>query len=359
MEREIDLVEEVARLVGYNEIPTSQPFIRMDYPQRDALRALRHETARLLTAQGFFEAINYSFVSETHLDLCRVPKADARRQFTRLLNPLSEEQAVMRSMLLPGLLENIRRNINFQQSDIRLFEIGKVFIQKQQGTLPVERLYLCAVLSGRRYPQAESLYFSNQKGDFFDIKGVAANLLQQLRVDAGEADAMFQYLPEAIQPYCDPRQAAVLCPQQTVIGSLGAVHPDTLQGFDIKQPVYFLEIDLEQLLHLEPTPKQFHSLPKFPSMKRDISLVVPDELPAGELLMAIRRQSQKYLESAEIFDVYRGKPIEAGHKSVALGLTYRSATATLDDQIVDKVHQKIVNSLMADFNARYREGSEV
>ena len=359
IEREIDLVEEVARLVGYNEIPTSQPFIRMDYPQRDALRTLRQDTANLLTAQGFSEAINYSFVSEAHADLCRLPEDDSRRKLTRLLNPLTEEQSVMRSMLLPGLLENIRRNINFQQPDIRLFEIGKVFIQEEPGVLPVERISLCAVLSGQRYPKAESLHYSGLKGDFFDIKGLATNLLQVLRVDEGEPGTMFQYLAEAIQPYCDPKMAVVLSPQETVIGSLGAVHPDTLKGFDIKQPVYFLEIDLEHLLTLKQAPKQFHSLPKYPTVKRDISLVVPDELPAGDLLMAIRRQSQKYLESAEIFDVYRGKPIQAGHKSVALGLTYRSATATLDDQTVDRVHQKIVKSLMADFNARYREGSEV
>ncbi|MBM9614900.1 phenylalanine--tRNA ligase subunit beta [Desulfobulbus rhabdoformis] len=359
IEREIDLVEEVARLVGYNEIPTSQPFIRMDYPKRDAMRTLRQETAALMTAQGFFEAINYSFVSEAHLDLCQISEGDERRQLTRLLNPLTEEQAVMRSMLLPGLLENVCRNINFQQPDIRLFEIGKVFTQKQEGELPEERMYLCAVLSGLRYPQAESLHFSEQKGDFFDIKGLAVNLLQTLRIDEGAPGSMFTYAPETLQPYCDPQQALVLSPQKTVIGTLGAVHPKTLKGFDIKQPVYFLEIDLDQLLKIKRAPKQFHPLPKYPTVKRDISLVVPDGVPAGDLLQAIRKQSQKYLESAEIFDVYRGKSIEAGHKSVALGLTYRSATATLDDKTVDKAHQKIVKKLMADFNARYREGSEV
>ena len=359
IEREIDLVEEVARLVGYNEIPTSQPFIRMDYPKRDAMRSLRQEIATLMTAQGYSEAINYSFVSESHLDLCQIPEGDERRLHTRLLNPLTEEQAVMRSMLLPGLLENVCRNINFQQPDIRLFEIGKIFIQQQEGELPQERMYLCAVLSGLRYPQAESLHFSEQKGDFFDIKGLAANLLQTLRIDEGTPGSMFSYIPESLQPYCDTQQAIVLSPQKTVIGTLGAVHPKTLKGFDIKQPVYFLEIDLDQLLKIERVPKQFHSLPKYPTVKRDISLVVPDAVPAGDLLLAIRQQSQKYLESAEIFDVYRGKSIEAGHKSVALGLTYRSATATLDDKTVDKAHQKIVNKLMADFNARYREGSEV
>ena len=358
IEREVDLIEEVSRLVGYNEIPTSQPFIRMDYPQRDEKRVLRQEIARILTAQGFYEAINYSFVAEQHLDLCRLPENDPRRQVTRLLNPLSEEQEIMRSMLLPGMLENIRRNINFQHPDIRLFETGKIFLQHQADALPEERNYLCAVISGRRYPEAELLYYSEQTTDFFDIKGAVANLLQVLRVTASDGGSLFALVPDQVQPYCDPSCAAVVRDGERVIGSLGAVHPETLKGFGIKQPVYFFEIDLQQLVALKTIPKQFTALPKYPSVKRDISLVVPDTVPAGDLLRAIQTQQQKYLESVEIFDIYRGKPIQAGHKSVALTVTYRSATATLDDQSVDKVHDKIVNSLMAEFNARYREGSE-
>jgi len=358
IEREVDLVEEVARLVGYNTIPTSQPFIRMDHPQRDQQRALRQEVARLMIAQGFYEAINYSFVAEEHLDLCRLTGDDPRRQVTRLLNPLSEEQGVMRSLLLPGLLENICRNINFQRPDIRLFETGKIFLQQQTGVLPEERLHLCAVISGHRYPDAEPLYYAAQEADFFDIKGAVANLLQVLRVTGTGGAPLFDFDPRQVQPYCDPAHAAVIRDGERMIGSLGAVHPETLKGFGIKQPVYFFEIDLEALLALPRAPKQFSSLPKYPSVKRDISLVVPDAVPAGDLLRAIRTQPQKYLESVEIFDVYRGKPIQAGHKSVALSVTYRSATATLDDQSVDKFHDKIVNTLMAEFNARYREGSE-
>jgi len=358
IEREIDLIEEVARLVGYNTIPTSQPFIRMDHPQRDQQRALRQEVARIMTAQGFFEAINYSFVAEEHLTLCRLAEADPRRQVTRLLNPLSEEQGIMRSLLLPGLLENIRRNINFQRPDIRLFETGKIFLQQQTGALPEERLHLCAVISGHRYPEAEPLYYAAQDADFFDIKGAVANLLQVLRVTGAGGASLFGHDPHQVQPYCDPNYAALIRDGEQVIGSLGAVHPETLKGFGIKQPVYFFEIDLEQLLTLARVPKQFTALPKYPAVKRDISLVVPDTVPAGDLLRAIQGQQQKYLESAEIFDVYRGKPIQSGHKSVALSVTYRSATATLDDQSVDKIHDKIVNTLMAEFNARYREGSE-
>ncbi|MDY0390642.1 MAG: phenylalanine--tRNA ligase subunit beta [Desulfobulbus oligotrophicus] len=356
IEREIDLVEEVARLVGYNEIPTSLPLIRMDYPKRDELRSLRQKIAQFMTAQGYHEAINYSFVSEEHLNDCRLQESDPRRHVTRLLNPLSEEQSIMRSLLLPGLLENIRRNINFQQTDIRLFEIGKIFLQEESGSLPQERFFLCAVISGQRYPEAEPLYFANQTTDFYDIKGAATNLLHALRVHPMISDAMASALPQQVQPYCDPAHAGIIHDDGRSIGSLGAVHPQTLKAFGIKQPVFFLEIDLHHLLCLTQIPKQFTPLPKYPSIKRDVSLVVPDSVAAGALLTAIENKRQKYLESIQIFDVYQGKPIQTGFKSVALSLTYRSATATLDDQSVDKLHDKIIAFLMSEFNAAYREG---
>ena len=131
-----------------------------------------------------------------------------------------------------------------------------------------------------------------------------------------------------------------------------------MKGFAIKQPVFFAEFDLHNLLTLNRKAKQFSSLPRFPSVKRDISVVVPDFVPAGELLRTIEAQQHKYIESTDIFDVYRGKPVQKGYKSVALSVTYRSSQATLDDQTVDKLHDKIVNTLMAEFQARYRQGSE-
>ncbi|MBM9536236.1 phenylalanine--tRNA ligase subunit beta [Desulfobulbus alkaliphilus] len=356
IEREIDLIEEIARLYGYNEIPATQPVIRMDYPRRDDLRSIRQETARILTSQGFYEAINYSFVPESHLDHCRLAETDPRRRVTRLINPLSEEQAIMRSMLLPGMLENIRRNISFQRSDIRLFETGKIFLQHEANVLPEERLYLCAVISGCRHPEAEPLYYSSLHSDFLDIKGTAVNLLRVLRISGHDTSRIFQ--TGVAQPYCDPDCAAVIKNGEQIIGSLGAVHRDTLKEFDIKQPVYFFEIDLHQLLTMSKEAKKFSPLPRYPSIRRDMSLVVPDSVAAGDLLEAIHAQQQKYVESADIFDVYRGNPIEPGYKSVSLSITYRSAATTLDDQTVDKIHDKIVNSLMASFSARYREGSE-
>jgi phenylalanyl-tRNA synthetase beta chain len=359
IEREIDLVEEVARLVGYNEIPTAQALIRMDYPKRDEQRVLRQEIARILTAQGFYEAINYSFIAEESLSICRLTEDDPRRRVTRLLNPLSKEQAIMRPLLLPGMLENVRRNISFEHPDIRLFEIGKIFLQHKINSLPEERLHLCAVLSGHRHPQAEALYHAEQQADFFDIKGAVVNLLQVLHITGNCGEVRFEAVAQAIQPYCDPSQAAVIRDGERILGSLGIVHPETLKGFGIKQPVFFFEMDLEHALALARIPKQFVALPKYPSVKRDLSLVVPESVPAGDLLQEIKAQQQKYIQSAEIFDIYRGNPIPVGYKSVAIALTYRSKTTTLDDQTVDKLHGKIVSVLMAEYSARYREGVEI
>ncbi len=358
IEREVDLVEEIARLVGYNEIPVSLPRISMEYPQRDELRALRRQAAEILTAQGFFEAINYSFTAEKHHDLMGLAPDDPRRSVTRLLNPLTEEQAVMRSMLLPGLLENIRRNINFQRPDIRLFEIGKIFLQQEEGGQPEERFQLCAVMSGGRYPGARPLYFSGRETDFFDIKGAAECLLEALRIRRGDGGVDFVVDDDGAQPYSDPDLSLRIVARDREIGRVGRLNGKAARGFSLKQEVYFFELDLQELAALPRQATEFRPLPRYPSVRRDIALVVPDPVPAGDLLQAIVDQEERFVESADIFDVYRGKPIADGMKSVALTVTYRSPEQTLDDETVDRIHQKIVNSLMATFGARYREGME-
>ncbi|MCF6185879.1 MAG: phenylalanine--tRNA ligase subunit beta [Desulfobulbaceae bacterium] len=357
IEREVDLVEEIARLYGYNEIPTTMPTIGMDYPDRDGLRLIRKKTAAVCTGRGFYEAINYSFVDEKHLDLMRLPEEDARRKVTRLLNPLTEEQAVMRSMLLPGLLENVQRNINHQQPDLRLFEVGKIFIQQEKGGQPEERYQLCAVCSGSRYPGASPMYFSDQQSDLLDIKGLAEDILESLRIQGTNGALDFVITSEACQPYADPSAFISLVDGETEVGRMSLVKADILQDMGIKQPVCFFECDLDLINDLDVIKKRFVSIPKYPMVKRDIALLVPEKVPAGELLQAIRNHKAEHVESVDIFDVYSGKPIEAGMKSVALSVTYRSTKKTLDDVTVDRIHEKIVNSLMTGFGGRYREGT--
>ncbi|MCI5147970.1 MAG: phenylalanine--tRNA ligase subunit beta [Candidatus Electrothrix sp. MAN1_4] len=364
IEREVDLVEELARLVGYDEIPTARPDIAMDYPQKDAMRQLRQEAASVFTGAGFYEAINYSFVSEKHGDMLALGADDIRRNYVRLLNPLTEEQAVMRTMLLPGILENIRRNINFQQADIRLFEIGKVFTQQGEIEQPNERYQLCAVVSGSRYPASSPLYFSEEQADIYDMKGAVQHLLQTLRLKGTSGEIQFQVLEERGDgsvrpcPYADAVLSLRIMDGEEQLGLLGKLSKKAAQAFSIKQDVYFVELELDAVLELPKKEKIFTPLSRYPSVKRDIALLVPESVGAGELLQEIRSHKKQQVVYADIFDVYSGKPIEKGMKSVALTVTYQSDEKTLDDTTVDGFHKKIVNALMSRFGGRYREGKE-
>ena len=356
IEREVDLVEEIARLVGYNEIPSTLPSITMDYPERDPLRRLRQDVSAILTALGFYEAINYSFVAEKHCDMMGIDGNDVRRQCVKLLNPLTEDQAVMRTMLLPGLLENIRRNINFQQTDIRLFEVGKIFIDAGQGQQPDERYQLCCVMSGGRYPGASPFYFSEESADIFDIKGAAETLIRELRLQGKSGVISLVGDSEHVQPYAEPSFTLRIMDGETELGRIGRLTNRVGKAFGIKQDVYFLELELEALLELPIIEKSFAPLPRYPSVKRDIALLVPENVAAGALLEDIIAHKIEHVVYADIFDVYSGKSIDKGMKSVALTVTYRSAEGTLDDETVDGFHKKIVDSLMTRFGGRYREG---
>ncbi|MDW7772519.1 MAG: phenylalanine--tRNA ligase subunit beta [Desulfobulbaceae bacterium] len=357
IEREVDLIEEIARLVGYNDIPTTLPQISMDYPVRDRLRALRQQVASICTSRGLAEAINYSFASEKHADLLGLDNDDHRRKFTRLLNPLTEEQSIMRSMILPGLLENVRHNLNHQQTDISLFETGKIFIQHRKEGQPEEKFQLCTVMCGSRFPGAASLYFSGQKADIFDLKGIAEAVIEQLGITGNTGRVVFRPAAKE-QPYSHEGHSLDIVDGSTVIGRLGKIQENTARAFGIKEDVYFLEMDLSAMSELPVRTIAFKSLPRYPYVKRDIALIVPETVPAGELLQTIIDTRENCIEDAELFDVYRGKPIEKGMKSVALSVTYRSTEKTLDDETVDIFHNKIVNLLMSRFGGRYREGQE-
>ncbi len=356
IEREVDLVEEVARLVGYNEIPTAMPRISMDNPPPDPGRELIRHCREVLTALGFHEAINYSFTSRKHLDSLALAAEDSRRRTVELLNPLTEDQAVMRTMLLPGLLENIRRNTTFQQKDIRLFESGKVFFEAS-GELPDERFQLCAVMSGGRYPGAPALYFSEEQTDFFDIKGVAESLFLALRIGipGGEKEVLRFVRDDSPEPYCDPDSGMRIICADRLLGRLGKLSPGVGRRFGIKQEVFFLEVDLAAVGEIDIAERLFAPLPRYPAVKRDIALLVPKGVAADDMLQAIYGMRNELVECAEIFDVYQGETIDAGMKSIAISVTYRSAEKTLDDETVDKFHETIVNSLMSRFEGRYRE----
>jgi phenylalanyl-tRNA synthetase beta chain len=354
LEREVDLIEEVARLQGYNEIPTTMPMVPMSFPEQRPGLELEKKLAAMLVAEGFFEAINYSFVDENLFDSLKLAEDDAARNVVRLLNPLSEDQSVMRTMMLPSLLQNIARNTSRQNNDIRLFEIGKVFHPREREPLPGENMRLAAVMSGTRYPGAPLLHFGTVPADIYDCKGMVAKILQLLRL-AGRVVAEYNSGHDSAPAFIEADSYIAYHGGGRLLGYLGEIDRDVLRSVGVKQRVYYFDLDLDCVTGMEPEPKSFAQLPKFPSVNRDIAIIVPEGVPSGDLLAAIDGAAESLIESAEIFDVFRGKAIDAGHKSVAIALTYRSAEKTLDDKTVNRVHQRMIEMLEDRFHGKLRE----
>ena len=352
LEREVDLIEEVARLQGYNEIPITMPTVPMTFPEQQQGLELRRKLASMLVSQGFFEAINYSFVDENHFDRLKLDDNDPIRQAVAILNPLSEDQKIMRTMMLPSLLQNISRNTSRQSNDIRLFEIGKVFHPVAGDPLPNENMRIAGVISGRQHPGASLLHFGNALVDIYDCKGIVEAILEEVRLSKV---VNIEYGNEAVPNYIIPDSYIVFQAGDKQVGFLGKIDREVLKSFGIKQDAFFFDLDLEMLIELEPEPKSFRQLPKFPSVDRDIALVVPEAVAAGDLLTAIENEEEALMESAEIFDIYCGEAVDAGHKSVAITLTYRSAEQTLDDKTVNKVHQRIIKMLENRFQGKLRD----
>ena len=351
LEREVDLIEEIARLKGYNEFPQTMPLVPMSAAWQDPARQLRKDIAAAMTALGFYEAINYSFVNPAHYDMLGLAAEDPCRRSVHLLNPLAEDQSELRTMLLPGLLENVRRNVSYQVTDIRLFEIGKCFIPGAAMDQPEEKTYLTAVLSGRRRPGAPLLHMGEDKCDIYDVKGVMETLLDRL----GIADAAFIPASAHGEVYCEPDSFGQLSVHGRILGSLARITRKVLAQFGIKQDVFFLNMDLGGLLDAAKAGKQFVPLPKFPAVKWDIAVVVPERVGAGEIVQAIMTLGSPLIEQAELFDVFRGDAISQGMKSVAITVTYRSSEQTLDDETVGRQHLKIIEMIVHRFDGQLRE----
>ena len=357
IEREADLVEEVARLYGYDNIPTTLPTVNLSYPEQDKNRLRRLSLARSLCHFGFTEAINYSFISDKHADMMGLAQSDARRVAVELLNPLSEDQSILRTMLLPGLLENVRRNINFQKTAVRLFEVGKIFIPLQDEKLPREVMRVAGVLSGNRFGESSPLHFKHAQVDIFDVKGVVEFIISELGIELPGPDAPVAFVapgPEDAEPFAEPGYSLHLKVGDNSIGSLGKIKSEVLKQFAIKHEIYYFDLDYDALCRIQTQSIKFTSLPVYPSVKRDIALVVADSVSAGELLAAVRNNPEKLIESCEIFDVFRGEKIPQGHRSVALTITYRSQTKTLTEKNVEKSHSKIVRLLTDQFGGSFR-----
>jgi len=340
-----DLMEEVARLWGYNNIVTTFPktATKSRLPERAVW--LKETIKDEMAGFGFKEAINYSFTAKASCDRLALPAGDVRRRMLSILNPLSEEQAVMRTSLIPGLLEAMGKNVAYQVRDLKLFELGKIYLSNGQDQLPDELETLSALWTGRRAPA--TWQGAPEPCDFFDLKGVVQSLLRGLYLD----DCRFLPLPASECAYMRPGYSARIGIQDSEVGIIGEVHPSVLKTYDLKQPAFIFEMNLDPVLPLIPEVTAFSPLPKFPATSRDITLIVDNSVQAGDIVNHIYALDEPLLEHVHIFDLYSGDPIPEGKKSISIRLTYRSATETLADHAVNRIHEYITEHLINTFNA--------
>ncbi len=349
--QEVDLIEEVAREIGYDKIPETLPEAGGPYvappPQPASFGALRDQ----LCGFGLSEAINYSFVSPKAEALFRPADIDAPLV---LQTPIAQTESVMRTSLMPGLLANVRHNLARQVGDIRLFELGRIFLPRQSlegldardAALPDEPQCLGVVLSGPAAPFSWGV--SGRQVDFFDLKRVVDWLLvnRDLEVD---------YRARGAPAFLHPGASAVVIIGGQVAGWLGEVHPHALSKLEIDRPVFAAELSLSPFAQ-RLVAKKYKPLPRFPGARRDVAMIVPDTMAIDPLLAALRTAGIAQLEDVRMFDVYQGKPIKKGHVSVTFALFFRDSERTLTDDEVLQHMQKLVGLLKEKFPVEIREG---
>lgn len=338
--REIDLIEEIARLYGYDNIPTTLPSVVMTSDGMSHQKRIQGKFKEIFTAGGFYEVINYSFEDDEMLGLF------SKEETLAILNPLSKEGSVMRTSLLPGLIRNTVLNLNRQEQDIRLFEIGKIYISEGQRNLPTEITKIAAAATGRRQPE----FWDKEEFDFFDFKSILEKGFASLSVAEGVA---FRRASEI--GFLHPGKSAVVMVGGEEAGYLGELHPDLAEKLEISKRLNVCEIDLDKVTAVsEKSIKKFKPLPRFPSVRRDIALIVDEETPASSILNEIDNVGSKLIEDAEVFDVFTGSPVETGKKSVAVSLQLRAADKTLTEDEINKVQDKTLKKLQLALGAELR-----
>jgi phenylalanyl-tRNA synthetase beta chain len=344
-----DLMEEVARLWGYNNIPTTVPRISPATHPISRSIEIKDKIKDRMAGYGFSEILTYSFISQTAVDFLNLPKGDERRQMLSVLNPISEDQAVMRTSLVPGLLSAMHYNLSRQTRSLKIFELGKIFISNGQDQQPEEMETLAGLWTGVRIGQ--TWHGKPEPIDFYDIKGVLENLLASMEL----ADVSFSQMPGPSCHYTKPGSTARVLINGSPIGLIGELAPDALANFNIRQPAFIFELNISALIAHETAAKMFVPIPRFPSTDRDVTLIIDNHIQVADIIDKVKflqeNLPEKWIEDIGILDVYCGQPIPSGKKSISFRITYRSFTETLMDQVVNRTHHQLIDGIIKEFNA--------
>ena len=333
MDTEADIAEDVLRMYGYDHIPSTLMNAVTMAGRRSESMVFNDRVKAALVGQGMFEILNYSFISPRWIESLGLAADDERANCVVLRNPLGEDTSVMRTTMVPSMLNTIASNLNRGNAEGRLFELSKVFMPAAAGELPVEKHMLTLGLFGGG-------------ADFYAVRDAAIWLMQVFGVTPG--------VKAGGDDYYHPGRKAVLSAGDVRLAQLGEIHPDVAEKFGIESRVYVAEIDLDALRPLEQGFNGVRPLPKFPAVTRDIALVVDEKVPVGEMLETIRVSGGKTLESVKFFDIYRGEKLGKDKKSVAYALAFRASDRTLTDEEISGAMAKILKAVEAGYGAELR-----
>ncbi|MHB8896958.1 MAG: phenylalanine--tRNA ligase subunit beta [Candidatus Geothermincolia bacterium] len=350
LEREVDLVEEIARVYGYDKIPSTLPSGGGAAAGLNRVQGLERDLRAGLMGQGLSQVITYSFMRPSDLDLLKLSGDDDRRRTVSLLNPLAETGEVLRTLLVPGMLRVASGNLNRGNRDLALFETGRAYLARSEDELPDEVETLAILMCGSSCPP--SWADPERATDFFDLKGIIEDVVAGL----GATGLDFAPAPE---PFLSPGRAAAVMLNGRKAGYLGQLHPSVAAAFDLECDVYLAEIELARLLGAV-EPRVFGPVGRFPNVKVDIAVIVDEGMLARKVESVIRAQGGSHLKSVRLFDVYQGLQVGAGKKSLAYALEYGSPEGTLTDEQahgeMDRLIEALRSELGASIRGREREG---
>ena len=333
-----DIAEEVARIVSYDNIAPTIPVAILSSGGMTPKKALTKEVTHYLAHAGLSQIITFSFMHKDGLTNMMLPEGDSRYTAIPILNPISEEFPYMRTTLVPAVIEAAKRNIAQQNKDLWLFETANVYEPKALPLteVPHERPMACGIMMGK---VTEAEWNQAQRDtDFYDVKGVVDGLLAKL--------GLTQYdIQPSSESYYHPGVSAHYTVNGVTIANYGELHPQVVKNFDLSGKVYMFEIDLEAVLSIIVPPFRYQSFSKFPGTSRDLAIVAPVSVTSGDIVALIKEHGGEYLESVSIFDVYEGEHIEAGYRSLAYNLQFRSMEGTLNDEDIDGAIQAIIDAL--------------
>jgi phenylalanyl-tRNA synthetase beta chain len=344
--REIDLIEEIARLHGYDRIPATHPAISILSMEQERRKILEERIRNLLNGYGYSEVVTYSFIPATAGDDLGLPVGDARRATVAIRNPLTEEQSVMRTTMIYSLLETMRKNANAGCFDLKLFEIGRTYLARQAGMLPVEKNRIGGLLTGARYDHC--WHYSGIASDFFDLKGCLEGLFEHLKTTS------VKFQPDLQEPFLHPGRFCCITIGEDVIGFLGEVHPDVLTRMGLKNRVMVFEMDLDVLAVHFSGALSYRDISKFPASSRDVAFLISRDRTAKEIIKISLDMHEELLENVCVFDVYEGKGVPEGMTSLGLRFSYRAHDRTLTDQDIGQAHNAIVRRIMEKSGAKIR-----